>query len=83
VSTLVLAEGDRGVAAELRSKVNVNGGAIAIGHPTGATAARLVMTAMFELRRRHAENPSRPYYAGVTLCGGIGEAEAVIVRVGG
>jgi acetyl-CoA C-acetyltransferase len=71
------------VAAELRSKVNVNGGAIAIGHPTGATAARLVMTAMFELRRRHAENPSRPYYAGVTLCGGIGEAEAVIVRVGG
>jgi len=83
VSTIVLADGDRDAAAALRTRVNVNGGAIAIGHPTGATAARLVMTAMFELRRRYAEDPSRPYYAGVTLCGGIGEAEAVIVRVGG
>jgi acetyl-CoA C-acetyltransferase len=83
VSTLALADGDQGAAAELRTRVNVNGGAIAIGHPTGATAARLVMTAMFELRRRHDQDPSRPYYAGVTLCGGIGEAEAVIVRVGG
>ncbi len=38
--------------------------------------------ATVKLRRRYAEYPSRPYYAGVTLCGGIGEAEAVIVRVG-
>jgi acetyl-CoA C-acetyltransferase len=82
VTTLVLAEGNHDAAEALRSRVNVNGGAIAIGHPTGATAARLVMTAMFELRRRYAGDPSRPYYAGVTLCGGIGEAEAVIVRVG-
>jgi acetyl-CoA C-acetyltransferase len=82
VSTIVLADGDRRAAEELRTRVNVNGGAIAVGHPTGATAARLVMTVMFELRRRHAADPGRPYYGGVTLCGGIGEAEAVIVRVG-
>ena len=82
VATNRLAGGDEAAAEVLRQKVNVNGGAIAIGHPTGATAARLVMTAMYELRRRHAMNPTRPYFAVVGLCGGIGEAEAVVVRVG-
>jgi acetyl-CoA C-acetyltransferase len=75
VTTLVLADGDAGRAEALRAKTNVNGGAIAVGHPTGATAARLTMTAIGELRRRGGGR------ALVTLCGGIGEAAAVIVTV--
>jgi acetyl-CoA C-acetyltransferase len=84
VSTLIMASGDPNKAEEIRARTNVNGGAIAIGHPTGATAARLVMTLMYELRRRRlAAGDTRPYYGLATLCGGIGEAEAVIVKVDG
>ncbi len=83
VTTHILGDRDETRAHAIREKTNVNGGAIAIGHPTGATAARLVMTAMYELRRRRAEDgAARPYHALVSICGGIGEAEAVIVRVG-
>lgn len=82
VSTLLMAGGDRVKAEEIRAKTNVNGGAIAIGHPTGATGARLVITLIYELRRRRAAaGDSRPYYGLATLCGGIGEAEAIIVKV--
>ena len=51
-------------------RVNVNGGAIAIGHPTGATGARLVTTALHELERRDAD------LGLVTMCcgGGLGTA---------
>jgi len=63
----------------------VNGGAIAIGHPTGATGARLIMTLVYELRRRReaagAAGSSRPFYGIATICGGIGEGESVIVKV--
>ena len=84
VSTLIMAGGDRDKAEEIRAKTNVNGGAIAIGHPTGATGARLVITLVHELRRRRqAAGDTRPYYGLATLCGGIGEAEAVIVKVDG
>ncbi|MBE7554936.1 MAG: thiolase family protein [Anaerolineales bacterium] len=84
VSTLIMAGGNKEKAEQIRAKTNVNGGAIAIGHPTGATAARLVMTVMYELRRRRAAaGDNRPYYGLATLCGGIGEAEAVIVKVDG
>jgi acetyl-CoA C-acetyltransferase len=75
VSTLVLAENDSVIADRLREKTNVNGGAVAIGHPTGATAARLVMTAIAELRSRGGG------IGLVCICGGIGEAEAVVVYV--
>ena len=75
VSTLVMANGDKAKAEALRAKTNVNGGAIAIGHPTGASAARLVMTACMEMRRRGGG------YALVTICGGIGEAECMILKV--
>lgn len=82
VSTLVMAGGDRKKADVIRNKTNVNGGAIAIGHPTGATGARLVMTLIYELRRRRdAGDASRPYYGVATICGGIGEAEAIVVKV--
>jgi acetyl-CoA C-acetyltransferase len=84
VSTLVLAGGDRTRAEPIRKKTNVNGGAVAIGHPTGATGARLVMTLIYELRRRReAAGESRPYYGVATICGGIGEAEAIVVMVAG
>src|SRR5207245_1135558 len=84
VSTLIMAGRDKKKAEAIRDKTNVNGGAIAIGHPTGATGARMIMTFMYELsRRRDAAGDSRPYYGLATLCGGIGEGEAVIVKVDG
>jgi acetyl-CoA acetyltransferase family protein len=57
-----------------RDKVNVNGGAIALGHPLGATGARLVITLLYELRRR------RKKYGLATACIGGGQGIAVIVE---
>jgi acetyl-CoA C-acetyltransferase len=75
VATLELADRDAALAARLRERTNINGGAIAIGHPTGATAARLVMTLRNNLLRRGGG-------IGVaTICGGIGEAECVVIKV--
>jgi acetyl-CoA C-acetyltransferase len=75
VSTLVLAEGDAAEAERLRDRTNVNGGAVALGHPTGATGARLVMTIALELMRRGGG------LGLVAICGGIGEGEAALIRV--
>lgn len=57
-----------------RDKVNVNGGAIAIGHPLGASGARLVMTAVSQL---HAV---KGRYALCTMCIGVGQGIAVIIE---
>lgn len=57
-----------------RSKVNVNGGAIALGHPLGATGTRLVITLLHELRRRKAK------YGLGTACIGGGQGIAMIVE---
>jgi acetyl-CoA C-acetyltransferase len=82
VSSLIMAGRDKNKAEAIRAKINVNGGAIAIGHPTGATGGRLISTIIYELRRRRqAEGAKRSYYGLVTICGGIGEGEAVIVKV--
>ena len=54
--------------------VNVNGGAVALGHPIGASGARLVLTLAHELRRRGAE------LGGAALCGGGGQGDALIIR---
>lgn len=75
VTTLVLCKGDVDAAEKLRKRVNVNGGAIAVGHPTGASGARLVMSVISELRARGGGTGL------VAICGGIGEAEALLVRV--
>jgi acetyl-CoA C-acetyltransferase len=84
VSTLIMGGRDPKKTEAIRAKTNVNGGAIAIGHPTGATGARLIMALAYELRRRReASGESRPFYGIATICGGIGEGEAVIVKVGG
>ncbi len=84
VSTLILGDRDPKKVEEIRARTNVNGGAIAIGHPTGATGARLIMALVYELRRRReTSGESRPFYGIATICGGIGEGESVIVKVDG
>ena len=55
-------------------RVNVNGGAIAIGHPLGSTGARLMVTLVHEMRRRQAR------YGLVTMCVGVGQGMAVLVE---
>ena len=74
-STLLLGDNDPAKVEAIRAKTNINGGAIAIGHPTGATGGRLVMTMAYELRRRGGG------YGLCTICGGVGESEAFIIRV--
>jgi acetyl-CoA C-acetyltransferase len=54
------------------AKVNVNGGAIAIGHPLGMSGARLVVTLLHELGRRGGR------YGLATLCVGVGQGQAAI-----
>ena len=54
--------------------VNVNGGAIALGHPVGASGARLVLTLAMELRRRGAD------LGAAALCGGGGQGDALVIR---
>jgi acetyl-CoA acyltransferase 2 len=57
-----------------RDKTNVNGGAIALGHPLAASGTRLVLTLLYELRRRHAR------YGVASACIGGGQGIAVIVE---
>jgi acetyl-CoA C-acetyltransferase len=75
VSTKILAKDDAKKWKELQDKTNVNGGAIAIGHPVGATAARIAMTMAYELRRRGGG------YGVAAICGGLAQGEAVIIKV--
>lgn len=56
---------------------NVNGGAVALGHPLGCTGARIVTTLVHEMRRR-APQEKRPYYGLATLCVGVGQGEATV-----
>jgi 3-oxoadipyl-CoA thiolase len=58
---------------------NVNGGAIALGHPLGCSGARILTTLLHEMRRR-ASGEQRPYYGLATLCVGVGQGEATIVE---
>jgi acetyl-CoA acetyltransferase family protein len=59
--------------------VNVNGGAVALGHPLGCSGARILTTLLYEMRRR-ASDEKRPYYGLATLCVGVGQGEATIVE---
>ena len=56
-------------------RVNINGGAVALGHPLGATGARLVVTLINALRKRGGG------LGAATLCGGGGQGDAIIVEV--
>ncbi|MRX53080.1 beta-ketoadipyl CoA thiolase [Bacillus sp. HMSC76G11] len=57
-----------------RNKTNVNGGAIALGHPVGASGARVLLTAAYELRRRGTR------FAIVSLCIGGGQGIAMVIE---
>jgi len=56
------------------SLVNVMGGAVALGHPIGASGARIVLSLAYELRRRHAN------LGGAAICGGGGQGDALVLR---
>ena len=76
VSTKLVADGDAELQKYLRAITNVNGGAVAIGHPMGATGLRLIMTLMYELRRRGGGR-------GIAcLCGGLAQGDGVMIEVG-
>ncbi|MFH1603784.1 MAG: thiolase family protein [Pseudomonadota bacterium] len=75
VSTLILGNGDQAAADKLRGRTNIHGGAVAIGHPLGASGARIVMTLINGLRHRGGG-------CGVAaICGGFGQGDAVMVEV--
>ena len=64
---------DHGIADDA-PHVNPNGGAIAVGHPLGASGARLITTAMYQLHR------TRGRYALCTMCIGVGQGIAVVIE---
>jgi acetyl-CoA C-acetyltransferase len=64
-----------GLDPEKAENINVNGGAIALGHPVGASGSRIVMSMVNELRRRGGG------YGAASICGGGGQGDAVVVKV--
>jgi acetyl-CoA C-acetyltransferase len=75
VSTKILACGDETKWREMLKKTNPNGGAIAIGHPVGASGGRILMTMMYELKRRGGG------YGVCGICGGLAQGDAIVIRV--
>lgn len=75
VSMLLLVDKDKQKAKVLHEKTNINGSAIAIGHPNTASGARIIMNLMYELRRRGGG------YALGAICGGLAQADACIIKV--
>ncbi len=60
--------------------INVNGGAIALGHPPGCSGARIVMALVDEMHRR-IPSQKRPFYGRAALCVGVGQREATLFEV--
>jgi acetyl-CoA C-acetyltransferase len=75
IGTRILADGNDKKLEALRKKTNVNGGAVAIGHPVGASGCRILMTAVRELKRRGGGRGM------VSICGGLSQGEVMIVEV--
>lgn len=75
VSTQLLADGDEAKTEAIRERTNVNGGAIAIGHPVGASGARILMTLIYELARRGGG------HGAASICGGLGQGDCAVVKV--
>jgi acetyl-CoA acetyltransferase family protein len=67
----------------LRQEItNVNGGAIALGHPLGCSGARILTTLLHEMRRRAAQGEvQKPYFGLATLCVGVGQGEAMLIEL--
>jgi acetyl-CoA C-acetyltransferase len=74
-ATKLLAGGNEQKWAEIREKTNIDGGAIAVGHPVGASAARITMHLAYELNRRGGG------YGVAAICGGLAQGEAIILKV--
>ncbi len=75
VSIEVLCHRDKALAKAIQKKTNINGSAIAVGHPNTASGARIMMTLAYELRRRGGG------YAVGAICGGLAQADACIIKV--
>lgn len=75
-SARVLADGDRDKEQQLLDRMNVNGGAVALGHPPGASGARILLT----LARSLAERGGGRGVAAI--CGGLGQGDAAAISVG-
>jgi acetyl-CoA C-acetyltransferase len=75
VSTKVLADNDEGRWKDLLERTNVNGGAVAVGHPVGASGLRILATLVYQLRRQGGG------LGGAAICGGLSQGEAVLVQV--
>lgn len=75
VSSAILGDFDQEKIRQIRDKLNVNGGAIAMGHPVGVSGARLIMTLIYELRR------SGGNYGAAAICGGLAQGDAILIRV--
>lgn len=75
VSTKILAQGDEALIQKLRSITNVDGGAIAVGHPVGASGLRIAMHTIEVLRRNGGG------YGVATICGGLAQGDAVVLKV--
>jgi acetyl-CoA C-acetyltransferase len=75
VSLDVLMDKDRSKARALYDRTNVNGSAIAIGHPNTSSGARIMMNLIYELRGRGGG------YAMGSICGGLAQADACIIKV--
>jgi acetyl-CoA acetyltransferase len=71
IQSLVVVE-DLGLNPEI---VNVNGGAIALGHPLGCSGARILTTLLYEMKRR-----GNVKYGLATLCVGVGQGEVTIIE---
>ncbi|MEW6094476.1 MAG: thiolase family protein [Chloroflexota bacterium] len=76
VQSLTVIE-DLGLDPEI---VNVNGGAIALGHPLGCSGARILTTLLHEMKRRRKDGSQTHPYGLATLCVGVGQGEATIVE---
>lgn len=61
-------------------RTNVNGGAIALGHPLGCSGARIMTTVVHELKRRHRAGIAASPYALATLCVGVGQGVATLIE---
>jgi len=61
-------------------KVNVNGGAIALGHPVGSSGCRIVVTLLHEMKRRNKEGKAPVHYGLATLCAAGGQGSALVVE---
>lgn len=75
VSAKILAKNDPAKYEEIKNKMNVNGSAIAVGHPNTCSGARLMTTLLYELRRRGGG-------IGVAaICGGLTQGDAALIKV--